>query len=138
MGGSLVGLMLFSPEWCDQLAESTDSDDLVYRGFRDPENFTYKFEFRTKDGLAMHVEWEAGRVTYCGPPKFGEEELFFVIEAGADAFRSAAEREFDASRLLMGGRIKMLKGPISTAVENVGAFNEFFRGWENIQTDWPS
>jgi len=137
--GETVGHEFMSPSWCDEVLRSSNANEKIYRGFKDAKAFTNKMEWRTKDSpLVTHMEWEEGRMVYFGPPKFDEPDLWIILEASIEAWRAAADGEADGARLLMGGRLKMAKGPISGAIENAGAFNEFLRNWGTIDTDWPS
>ena len=131
-------LKFFSPEWCAAAAEAANAEPKVIAGFREPAKFTHRMEFGCPDaGLATHVEWKEGVVVSWGSPEFPEDDLWLRIEADAASWREAAEGGKEAGQLLMAGRIKFAKGPMSAAIQNGGAFNNFIRAWGNVPTVWP-
>lgn len=132
-------MKLFSPEWCDAAIGAANASTTMRKGFKDPETFTYKMEFSCLDAdLACHVEWDKGKVIAWTPPKFEESELWLVIKADVATWRLAAEGSSEGGTLLMGGKIKFAKGPMSAAIENGGAFNSFLRSWGEVPTDWDA
>jgi hypothetical protein len=132
-----MGLPFMSPEWCEEALRVTNANEAIYRGFKDGKTFTNKMEWRTPGVGVTHQEWDAGRMVYFGPPKFEESEIWIVLEGGVEAWRAAAEGEADGARLLMGGQIKLVKGPISACLENASAFNVVLENWGNVDTEWP-
>lgn len=127
----------FSKEWCEQAKDAINANKAMYQGFRDPETFTHKMQFDCDDSDAViHIEWEKARVVYMGPPTFADEDLFLIIRASVDTWRTAAEGDVEGGKLLMGGKIKFVKGPVSAAVQNAGAFNNFLLAWGEVPTDW--
>jgi hypothetical protein len=131
-------LKFFSPEWCAAATEVCNAEPKVLAGFREPAKFTHRMEFGCLDsGLATHVEWKEGVVIAWGAPMFAEEDLWLRINAAESTWREAAEGGKEAGQLLMAGKIKFAKGPMSAAIENGGAFNNFIKGWGKVPTVWP-
>jgi putative sterol carrier protein len=139
MGGIEVSgpSKFFSPEWCEQAKDVANANEKMFRGFKDPSTFTHKMEFGCTDrDLATHLEWKEGVCVHWGPPTFDPDELWLVIEADVDTWRTAAAGTSEGGQLLMAGKIKFAKGPVSAAIENAGAFNNFLRSWGDVDTDW--
>jgi hypothetical protein len=127
----------FSKEWCEQAKDAINANPAVKGGLRDAASFTNKMQFDCgEDGEAIHLEWEAGTITYMGPPQFSDDDLWLVIRADKDTWKTAASGAEEGGKLLMAGQIKFAKGPVSAAVQNAGAFNNFLRTWGNVDTDW--
>ena len=130
-------LKFFSAEWCAAAAEACNAEPKVIAGFREPNKFTHKMEFGCPSGLATHVEWKEGVVVAWGPPTYAEDELWLRINADESTWKEAAEGGKEAGQLLMAGKIKFAKGPMSAAIENGGAFNNFIKAWGKVPTVWP-
>jgi putative sterol carrier protein len=128
----------FSKEWCEQAIKAINASEAMYKGFRDPNNFTNKMQFDCEDrpDLTVHLEWEKAKLVYLGPPTFPDEDLWLIIRASVDTWKTAAEGAVEGGKLLMGGKIKFVKGPITAAVQNAGAFNNFLLAWGQVPTDW--
>jgi len=132
-------LKLFSPEWCDAAKEAVNASEAMYKGFKDPDSFTNKMAFTCSDvDLTCHLEWEKAKVVQWTPPQFDESDLWLVISADVATWRKAAEGKSEGGLLLMSGKIKFLKGPMSAAIENGGAFNAFLLAWGQVPTDWEA
>ncbi|MDF3281094.1 MULTISPECIES: hypothetical protein [unclassified Gordonia (in: high G+C Gram-positive bacteria)] len=131
-------LKFFSAEWCAAAQEAVNSNPEVYKGFKDPGSFTNRMEFGTigRDDLASHLEWEEAKVTVWTPPQFPEDDLWLRIVANLDTWQRVAAGESDGGKLLLAGKIKFAKGPMSAAIENAGAFNAFLLSWGQVPTDW--
>ena len=52
------------------------------------------------------------------------------------AWQAAAAGKEEGGKLLMKGQIKFAKGPMSAAIENAGALNNFLLTWGQVPTDW--
>jgi hypothetical protein len=131
-------LKFFSPEWCAAAAEASNAEPKVLAGFREPAKFSHRMEFGCPDsGLATHIEFKEGVVVSWGAAEFPEDDIWLRINADAATWREAAEGGKEAGQLLMAGRIKFAKGPMSAAIENGGAFNNFIRAWGQVPTAWP-
>lgn len=127
----------FSPEWCDKAIQVLNANPAVKGGLRDASTFTNKMQFDCGEGEnAVHLEWDAGTITYMGPPKFSDEDIWLIIRANKETWQTAASGEVEGGKLLMAGKIKFAKGPITAAVQNAGAFNNFLSTWGQIDTDW--
>jgi hypothetical protein len=132
-------LPFFSAEWCEAAIEVCNAEPKVLRGFREPLKFTHRMEFGCLDRpLSSHVEFLEGRVVAWSPPKYDEDDLWLKINGDLDTWKDAAAGNNEAGKLLMQGKIKFGKGPMSSAIENGGAFNNFIRSWGNVPTEWPS
>lgn len=131
-------LKFFSQEWLDAAIQAVNANEAVYNGFKDPETFTNKMEFRTNghDGVVSHLEWEKGRLVSWTTPKFEEDELWLIIAGGLDTWQTAAAGQEQGGRLLLAGKMKFLKGPMTAAIENAEALNNFLLTWGQVPTDW--
>jgi hypothetical protein len=132
-------LPFFSAEWCSAAVLACNAEPKVIAGFREPAKFTHRMEFACLDlDLASHVEWKEGLVVAWSPPVFPEEDLWLKINADEATWIEAANGGKEAGQLLMAGKVKFGKGPMSAAIENGGAFNNFIRAWGKVPTLWPS
>jgi hypothetical protein len=132
-------LQFFSAEWCEVALEACNSEPKVIKGFREPAKFTHRMEFGCLDSdVKSHVEWVEGKVIAWGPPTYEEDDLWLKINADEATWKLAASGAKEAGQLLMAGKIKFGKGPMSAAIENGGAFNNFIRAWGQVPTEWPS
>ena len=130
-------LKFFSPEWCKAAQVAVNNSPTMRKGFKDPETFTSKMAFTCQDkGLTTHVEWVKAEVVDWSPPKYDESDLWLVLAADLETWKTAAEGGSEGGSLLMVGKLKFTKGPMSAAIENGGAFNSFLRAWGEVPTDW--
>jgi len=134
-----MAVKLFSPEWCEGAQEACNNSKAMYAGFKDPETFTNRMAFGVKGrpDLTTHLEWEKAKITYWGPPKFDEGDLWLVIHAkDIETWRKCAEEDVLGQKLLLAGKITFEKGPMSAAIDIAGAFNNFLSSWGEVDTDW--
>jgi len=132
-------LKFFSQEWCDAALEVVNANTAVYEGFKDPETWTNIMEFGTigADDVVSHLEFEKGKlVSWTAGRKFDESELWLIINGSLETWQRAAAGDEVAGKLLMAGKIKFAKGPMSAAIQNAGALNNFLLSWGQIPTDW--
>lgn len=131
-------LKFFSQEWCDAAREAGNANPKVHDALADPETWTNKMEFGVigRDDLATHLEWQKGKLVAWAPRKFDESELWVVINADLETWQKVAAGEELGSKLLMAGKIKLVKGPVSAAIQNGNAVNNFLRTWGQVPTDW--
>ncbi|AWK76625.1 SCP2 sterol-binding domain-containing protein [Rhodococcus opacus] len=131
-------LKLFSQEWCDAALDAVNANDAVYEGFKDPDTFTNKLEFGVigRDDVACHLEFKEGKVVSFTPRTFDESELWLIINGSLETWQAAAAGKEEGGKLLMKGQIKFAKGPMSAAIENAGALNNFLLTWGQVPTDW--
>jgi putative sterol carrier protein len=126
-----------SKEWAEKAMAAINANPAVKAGLRDAPNFTNKMMFDCGEGQdAVHCEFEAGTLTYMGPPTFADDDLWLIIRADKDTWKTAASGEVEGGKLLMAGKIKFAKGPITAAVQNAAAFNNFLTTWGQVDTDW--
>lgn len=131
-------LKFFSQEWCDAVREAVNDNAEVYKGFKDPDSFTNTMEFGTlgSDGPASTLVWDKGLLVSWTVGSVDENELWLIINGSLDTWRRAAAGEELGGKLLMAGKIKFAKGPMSAAIENAGALNNFLLTWGQVPTDW--
>ena len=109
----------------------------VRGGLRDADGFTNKMQFDCNNSEAkVHLEWDKGNIIYMGSPKFSDDDLWLIIRADVDTWKEAASGNTEGGKLLMAGKIKFAKGPITAAVQNAAAFNAFLKTWGQVDTDW--
>lgn len=131
-------LKFFSPEWCEAAMKACNASEAMYQGFKDPKSFTNRMEFgvNERDDLKMHMEWQEARIIEATTAKYPEDDLWLKIYASLDTWAKAASGRTEGGQLLLAGKIKFIKGPMSAAIENAGAFNNFLRAWGEVPTDW--
>lgn len=130
-------LKFFSQEWCDAALNAVNANAEVYKGFKDPATWTNRMEFGTlDDGPATTLEWKEGRLVSWTVGSVDPEALWLVINGSLETWQQAAAGEELGGKLLMAGKIKFAKGPMSAAIENAGALNNFLLTWGQIPTDW--
>ena len=126
-----------SKEWAEKAMAAINANPAVKAGLRDAPNFTNKMMFDCGEGQdGVHCEFEAGTLTYMGPPQFADDDLWLIIRADKETWKTAASGEVEGGKLLMAGKIKFAKGPITAAVQNAAAFNNFLSTWGQVDTDW--
>jgi hypothetical protein len=133
-----MSLPFFSQQWCDAAKAVTNTNEEMTRGFKDAGSFTNRMAFGTLDrpDLVTYVEWKAGQVVSWTPAQFDEADLWVIIDAALPTWRECAEGASEGKTLLMAGQLKLVKGPITAAIENANAFNSFLRSWGRVDTDW--
>jgi putative sterol carrier protein len=131
-------LKFFSQEWCDAAIAMINTNEVMYKGFKDPATFTNKMEFGCigREDVACHLEWEKAKVVSWTPRKFDEGDLWLVINGSLETWRKVASGDAEGGKLLLAGKVKFAKGPMSAAIENAGAFNAFLLAWGQVPTDW--
>ena len=133
-----MAVPFFSQAWCDEAMAACNASEAMYKGFKDPSTFTNRMAFGVmgRDDLVTHLEWKEGRIISWSPATFDESDLWLIINATIPTFRQAAEGQSEGGKLLMAGKIKFAKGPMSAAIENGAAFNNFLLAWGQPDTDW--
>lgn len=128
----------FSPEWCEAAMKACNASAAMYKGFKDPATFTNRMEFGVigRDDLKLHMEWKEGKIVESTPAQYDEGDLWLKINASLDTWQEAASGRTEGGKLLLAGKIKFAKGPMSAAIENAGAFNNFLKSWGQVPTDW--
>ncbi len=130
-------LKFFSPEWCEAAVPLVNSHEATIKGFKDAATFTHRMAFTCAErGLVTHMEWKEGKVSSWSGPQYDESDLWLVIDAGLATWQAAASGASEGGKFLLAGKIKFKKGPMSAAIENAGAFNNFLLSWGKVPTDW--
>lgn len=133
-----MGYPFFSQAWCDAATTAANANEAMYQGFKDAASFTNRMAFGTlgRDDLITHVEWQAGRILSWTPPQFDESDLWVIINADLPTWQECADGVSDGRKMLMAGRLKLAKGPITAAIENADALNNLLLSWGQVDTDW--
>lgn len=133
-----MSVTFFSPEWCQLALAAGNASETMEAGFKNPATFTNKMAFAVtgRDDLVTHLEWKEGKVVSWTGPEFSEDDLWLVITGSLDTWKTAASGAVEGGSLLLAGKIKFAKGPMSAAIENAGAFNSFLLSWGQVDTDW--
>ncbi|TQR84313.1 hypothetical protein D8S82_22465 [Mycobacterium hodleri] len=129
-------LQFFSQEWCDAARTEINDNKEVYKGFKDPDTFTNKMVFRTIDGPATTLQWDQGELASFTAGATDGDDVWLIIEGTRETWQTAAAGTVAGGKLLMLGKIKFVKGPMSAAIENANALNNFLLSWGQIDTDW--
>lgn len=133
-----MSVKFFSPEWRELATAAANASDTMQAGFKDPSAFTNRMAFAVigRDDLTTHVEWKEGKIVTWTGADFPEDDLWLVITGSLDTWKAAASGVTEGGSLLMAGKIKFAKGPMSAAIENAGAFNAYLLSWGQVDTDW--
>lgn len=132
-------LKFFSEEWVEEaLKAERAAGDNINAGFKDPDNFNHVLALECSDRpeLVSHIEYVGGHSASWSTKPFDESRVWTRFVATVETWRAAAEGKSPGSNLIMGGKIKLTKGPMKGAVENANAFNRFVRSWGEVPTDW--
>jgi putative sterol carrier protein len=132
-----MSVRFFSQEWCDGAMAACNASKAMYAGFKDPSTFTNRMAFGVngRDDLVVHLEWKEGQVTSWTPAQFDEDDLWLIINADIETWKKCADGVSEGGKLLMAGKIKFAKGPMSAAIENGAAFNAFLLAWGSAADD---
>lgn len=134
-------LKFFSDEWC-AAAAAAHHGDLAARqakALKDPANFNRILAFGVTDrpDLISHVEVVAGRVVnWSASNLYPEDQIFAGFQGTVEHFREAAEGKTPAANLVMGGKVRLVKGTMKDAIENARALNVLIGAWGELPTDW--
>ena len=133
-----MGIPFFSQAWCDEAKDACNSTEAIYKGFKDPSTFTNYMAFGTvgRDDLVTHLQWKGGQLVSWTLAQYDESDLWVVTNADLATWRECADGVSEGKKLLMAGRLKLVKGPITAAIQNADAFNNFLRSWGQVATDW--
>ncbi|MBY8861996.1 hypothetical protein K7711_36355 [Nocardia sp. CA2R105] len=131
-------LKFFSQEWCDAAREAVNANPEVLKGFKDPDSFTNTMQFGGLNGAGpiTTLVWNKGELVSWTAGTVDENDLWLIINGTLETWQEAAAGRELGGKLLMAGKIKFAKGPMSAAIENAGALNNFLLTWGQIPTDW--
>ena len=134
-------LKFFSEEWCAAAAAAHQGDLAVRqsKALKDPANFHRILGFGVTDrpDLVTHVEVVGGRVvSWSATNLFPEEQVFASFQGKVEHFREAAEGKTPAANLVMGGKVRLVRGTMKDAIENARALNVLIGAWGDLPTDW--
>jgi hypothetical protein len=134
-------LKFFSDEWCAAAAAAHHGDLAVRqaKALKDPANFNRILAFGVTDrpDLTSHVEIVAGRVvSWSATNLFPEDQIFASFQGKVEHFRDAAQGKTPAANLVMGGKVRLVKGTMKDAIENARALNVLIGAWGDLPTDW--
>lgn len=134
-------LKFFSEEWC-AAAAAAHQGELAERqsnALKDPANFNRILGFGVTDrpDLVTHVEVVAGRVvSWSATNLHPEDQLFASFQGKVEHYREAAEGRTPAANLVMGGKVRLVRGTMKDAIENARALNVLIGAWGDLPTDW--
>lgn len=134
-------LKFFSDEWCAAAAAAHQGELAVRqaKALKDPANFNRVLAFGVTDrpDLISHVEVVAGRVvSWSATNLFPEDQVFASFQGKVEHFREAAEGKTPAANLVMGGKVRLVKGSMKDAIENAKALNVLIGAWGDVPTNW--
>jgi hypothetical protein len=134
-------LKFFSDEWCAAAAAAHQSELAVRqaKALKDPANFNRILAFGVTDrpDLTSHVEIVAGRVvSWSATNLFPDDQIFASFQGKVEHFREAADGKTPAANLVMGGKVRLVKGTMKDAIENARALNVLIGAWGDLPTDW--
>jgi hypothetical protein len=129
----------FSQQWCDAAREAANANEAMYQGFKDPATFTHIMALSVigRDDLTSYVEFkEAQIISWVSGATLPDSEIWAVIAADPQSWRDCAEGRSEGQKALIAGKLKLLKGPITAAIENADALNNYLYSWGQVPTDW--
>lgn len=134
-------LKFFSEEWCAAAAAAHEGElgDRASKALKDPANFNNILAFGVIDrpDTVNHVEVVAGRVVkWTASDLFPEDQIFAAFQGKVEHFREAAEGKTPAANLVMGGKVRLVRGTMKDAIENAKALNVIIAAWGDLPTDW--
>lgn len=130
----------FSEEWCREATkvEHARSDELV-KILKNPATFTHVLAFEVADrpGVVVHGQYVEGRPTaWTSENLFPEDEIWAQFKAKLEHFQEALSGKTPGAHLVMGGKMRLVKGSMKDAVENAEPLNLLMRLWGTVPTDW--
>lgn len=134
-------LKFFSEEWCAAVLASHPGElaEQARKGLKDPANFNHVLAFGIPDrpDLTNHVEIVDGLVVnWTTTELVPEDQIFASFRGTVEHFREAAEGKTPAANLVMGGKLRLIRGTMKDAIENARALNVMIAAWGDIPTDW--
>lgn len=134
-------LKFFSEEWCAAAAAAHHGELAVRqsKALKDPATFNRILAFAVTDrpDLVTHVEIVAGHVVkWSATNLYPDDQIFAAFQGKVEHFREAAEGKTPAANLVMGGKVRLVKGTMKDAIENAKALNVLIGAWGDLPTDW--
>ncbi len=132
-------MKFLSDEWCAAAMTAINSNEAVYKGFKDPESFNHDMYFGLleKPEVTTYFTFEGAKLTEWTTEKIhGDGPFDFGLRAKAEHFRMAAEGEQEGGKMLLGGLLRITDGSVALAIENAEAFNQFLLTFGQVDTDW--
>lgn len=133
-------LKFFSDEWCAAALATRDSD-AERKATKDPETFTHVLAFEVTDRpeLITHMQYVAGDVVkFSASDLVEDDQVWARFKAKIEHYREAVEGRTPAANLVMGGKMRLVKGSMKDAIANAEAVNVIARNWGNVPTDWDA
>ena len=129
---------LFSQEWCDAAKEVCNANEDMYQGFKDASTFTHVMALGVAGhpGVGSEVGFKEGRIVSWKPGSIEDSDAWAILNGDIESWRKCADGTASGQQLLMGGKIKLVKGPIGAAIENAKALNSLLLSWGQVDTDW--
>lgn len=134
-----MALKFLSDEWCAAAMKAINSNEAVYKGFKDPESFNYAMYFGLSDKpeVTTYFTFEEAKLTEWTTEKIhGDGPFDFGLRAKAEHFRMAADGKQEGGKMLLGGLLRITDGSVAIAIENAEAFNQFLLTFGQVDTDW--
>ncbi|MFI5626404.1 hypothetical protein ACIA03_23295 [Nocardioides sp. NPDC051685] len=134
-------LKFFSEEWCAAAAAAHVGElaEQASKALRDAANFNHILGFGVTDrpDLTNHVEIVAGRVVNWSTTNvYPDDQLLASFQGKVEHYREAAEGKTPAANLVMGGKVRLIRGTMKDAIENAKALNVIIAAWGDLPTDW--
>ncbi|MBI2692976.1 hypothetical protein [Mycobacterium nebraskense] len=134
-----MAMKFLSDEWCAAAMKAINNNDAVYKGFKDPESFSYAMYFGLidKPEVTTYFTFDKGKLTAWTTEKIhGDGPFDFGLRAKAEHFRMAAEGKQEPAKMLLGGLLRITDGELALAIENAEAFDHFLLSFAQVDTDW--
>lgn len=134
-------LKVFSEEWCAAVVAAHPGElaEQARKGLKDPANFNniLAFEVSDRPDLTNHAEIVNGYVAnWTATNLFPEDEIFASFQGTLETYREAAEGKTPAANLVMGGKLRLIRGTMKDAIENARALNVMIAAWGDMPIDW--
>jgi hypothetical protein len=134
-------LKFFSEEWCAAARAAYEGElgDRASKALKNAATFTNVLGFGVTDrpDTINHVEVVSGRVVnWTATNLHPEDQVFAAFHGAVEDFRAAAEGKTPAANLVMGGKLRLVRGTMKDAIENARALNVIIAAWGDLPTDW--
>lgn len=129
-------LSLFSADWCAAAAAAAAASVDLRPGMADPETFDLVLAFSCTDApAASWVRFRSGYVEEWRPGAPSAQQGFAHLQAPVATWCAAADRDDDATNLLLRRKIK-LRDSHNAVVSNYRALDALLASWGDLDTEW--
>jgi putative sterol carrier protein len=130
----------FSEEWCREALKLEEAHNPEMRKtLKNPDTFSHVLGFEVADrpGVIVHGQYVEGRpAVWTSENLFPDDQIWAAFRANLEHFQEAVSGKTPAASLVMGGKIRLVRGSMKDAIENAQPLNLLMRLWGTVPTDW--